>query len=121
MSYIPLPHDHGTLIADDPGHMPKETQFQVVSDIFKQLCDPSRICIFWVLCHYETCVTNLACLVGMTSPAVSHHLRLLKSSGLIVSRRDGKEVYYQAADTEQAQMLHHMIEKMVEISCPMED
>ena len=54
----------------------------------------------------------------MTSPAVSHHLRQLKSSGLIVSRRNGKEVYYKAAGTEQAQVLHHMIEKMVEISCP---
>ena len=54
----------------------------------------------------------------MTSPAVSHHLRQLKSRGLIVSRRDGKEVYYRAADTEQAQILHHMIEKMVEIFCP---
>lgn len=74
--------------------------------------------IFWLLCHYEECVINLASLVGMTSPAVSHHLRQLKSSGLIVSRRDGKEVYYKAVDTEQAQLLHIIIEKMVEISCP---
>ena len=54
----------------------------------------------------------------MSSPAVSHHLRQLKSSGLIVSRREGKEVYYRAADTEQVQLLHRMIEKMVETSCP---
>ena len=37
------------------------------------------------------------------SPAVSHRLKQLKSAGLIVSRRDGKEVYYRAADTEPAQ------------------
>ena len=43
----------------------------------------------------------------MTSPAVSHHLRLLKGSGLIVSRREGKEMYYRTADTELAQVLHH--------------
>lgn len=64
------------------------------------------------------CVINLSSIVGMSSPAVSHHLRQLKNSGLIVSRREGKEVYYRAADTEQAQLLHHMIEKMVEIACP---
>lgn len=73
---------------------------------------------FWLLCHCEECVINLSSIVGMSSPAVSHHLRQLKSSGLIVSRRDGKEVYYKAATTEQAQLLHQIIEKMVEISCP---
>lgn len=118
MPNLPLPHDHGQQIEKELEHMPKEEDFQTVSDIFKQLCDGSRIRIFWLLCHCEECVINLAALVGMTSPAVSHHLRQLKGSGLIVSRRDGKEVYYKAADTEQAQLLHHMIEKMVEISCP---
>ena len=118
MEKIVLPHDHGQRIEKKLEHMPKEEDFQTVSEIFKQLCDGSRIRIFWLLCHCEECVINLASLVGMTSPAVSHHLRQLKSSGLIVSRRDGKEVYYKAADTEQAQLLHRMIEKMVEISCP---
>lgn len=118
MPNLPLPHDHGQYIEKELDHMPKEEDFQTVADIFKQLCDGSRIRIFWLLCHCEECVINLASLVEMTSPAVSHHLRQLKSSGLIVSRRDGKEVYYKAADTNQAQLLHQMIEKMVEISCP---
>lgn len=52
------------------------------------------------------------------SPAVSHHLKQLKSASLIVSRRDGKEVYYRAADTEPAQNFHHMIEWLVKIACP---
>ena len=49
---------------------------------------------------------------------MSHHLKQLRIGGLIVSRRDGKEVYYKAADTVQAQLLHHMIEKMLDIVCP---
>ena len=57
-------------------------------------------------------------MVEMSSPAVSHHLKQLKAGGLVVSRRVGKEVYYKAADTQQAQLLHQMIEKMVEIACP---
>ena len=68
--------------------------------------------------HCEACGTELAGIVEMTPPAVAHHLRLLRSSHLLVSRREGKEVYYRAADTAQAQALHHMIEEMVEISCP---
>ena len=116
-----LPHDHGEPIEKLIHHMPREEDFQTVADIFKQLCDRSRIRIFWILCHCEECVINLAALTGMSSPAVSHHLRQLKASGLIVSRREGKEVYYQAADTETAQTLHRMIEKMVEIACPAEE
>ena len=120
MQNIPAIHDHRKPIDGKPEDMPKDLDFQIVSDIFKQLCDRSRIRIFWTLCHYEDCVANLADFVGMSSPAVSHHLRQLKSAGLIVSRREGKEVYYTAADTDQAQLLHIMIEKMVEISCPSE-
>ena len=120
MAGFVLPHDHG-----EGGHIENlhrelmnVAHFTAVSEIFKQLSDPTRVRIFWLLCHCEECVINLSSIVGMSSPAVSHHLRQLKNSGLIVSRREGKEVYYRAADTEQAQLLHHMIEKMVEIACP---
>ncbi|HIX67973.1 MAG TPA: metalloregulator ArsR/SmtB family transcription factor [Candidatus Anaerostipes excrementavium] len=118
MTSIQLPHDHGQDIHHKFDHMPETEDFQIVSDIFKQLSDSSRIRIFWLLCHCEECVTNISALVGMSSPAVSHHLKQLKASGLIVNRRDGKEVYYKAADTQQVELLHQMIEKMVEITCP---
>lgn len=44
-------------------------------------------------------------------------MRPLKNSGLIVSRREGKEVYYRAADTEECRLLHQMIEQVMEITC----
>lgn len=121
MDRTALPHDHGQIIDREPESIPKEEDFRAVSDIFKQLCDGNRIRIFWILCHYEECVINIAAIVGMSSPAVSHHLRQLKASGLIESRREGKEVYYKAADTPRVSLLHHMIEDMVEISCPAKD
>ena len=61
---------------------------------------------------------NIAALLDMSSPAVSHHLRTLRDSGLIVSRREGKEVYYRAAESAQSQLLHDMIERVMEIACP---
>lgn len=91
--------------------------FRVVSDIFKQLGDPTRLRIFWLLCHCEECVQNIAAIMNMSSPAISHHLRPLKASGLIASRREGKEVYYKAADTKQTQLLHIMMEQVMKISC----
>ena len=118
MEHSHLPHDHGQKIEDMPEQMPSVEAFQTVSEIFKQLGDSSRTRIFWLLCHCEECVINLSAMMEMSSPAVSHHLKLLKGSGLIVSRREGKEVYYRAADTEAAKLLHHMIEKLIRITCP---
>ena len=89
-----------------------------MSDIFKQLDDSNRVRIFWLLCHCEECVINLSALMKMSSPAVSHHLKQLKAGGLITSSRKGKEVYYKASQTAQVDLLHHMIERLVEISCP---
>ena len=116
-----LPHDHGQGIEQELQNMPSVENFQTVADIFKQLGDGSRIRIFWLLCHCQECVTNLSAMVEMSSPAVSHHLRQLKAAGLLVSERSGKEVYYRAADTAQARLLHQMIERVMEIACPEEE
>lgn len=113
-----LPHDHGQKIEKSLTCMPGTEDFQTIADVFKQLGDGSRVRIFWLLCHCEECVINISSMVDMSSPAVSHHLRQLKTSGLATSRREGKEVYYKAAETEQAQLLHHVIEQVMKITCP---
>ena len=118
MPEIKLPHDHGQPIEQKLGGQPSPEGFQMVADLYKQLGDPTRLRIFWLLCHCEECVINISSLVGMNSPAVSHHLKQLKAGGLIVSRREGKEVYYKAADTRQVQLLHGMIEALMAITCP---
>lgn len=119
-----LPHDH----AHDHGHsarrlmadMPKTESFETVSELIKLMADPKRLQLFFLLCHCEECVLDLSVLTGLSSPAVSHHLRLLKKAGLVVSRREGKEVRYTAADTPRAGVLHEMAEALFEISCPTE-
>ncbi len=115
-----LPHAHGQKMEHEFDHMPKQEEFSAIADTFKLLGDSSRVRLFWLLCHCEECVLNLSAMLEISSPAVSHHLKLLKASGLIVKRREGKEVYYKAAETEQAEALHHMIEKVVKIACPRE-
>ncbi len=120
MNNLKLPHYHG----EEQGFSMIQEQisrvdcFQIVADTFKQLGDTTRIRIFWLLCHCEECVINISAILEMSSPAVSHHLRSLKNSGLIVCHRKGKEVYYRVADTFQSQLLHQMIEQVMEIACP---
>lgn len=123
MSNLHLPHQHGegeetVLIQAQLGRV---EHFQTVAEVFRQLGDTTRIRIFWLLCHCEECVVNISAMLEMSSPAVSHHLRPLRNSGLIISRRDGKEVYYRASNTPQSQLLHQMIEQVMEITCPEQD
>ncbi len=113
-----LPHQHAHYGAKMTRQLDRIADFQIVAEVFKQLSDSSRVRIFWLLCHCEECVMNISALVDMSSPAVSHHLRQLKTNGLIVSRREGKEVYYKAADTEGSHLLHRTIERIMTINCP---
>lgn len=120
MTKITLPHDHGQNVENVLRKMPDQEACARTAEIFKQVSDGSRLRILWFLCHCEECVSNIAAAMEMSDPAVSHHLRLLKKSGLIVSRRDGKETYYRLADTDKAGLLHRVCEEMFEISCPSE-
>ena len=113
-----LPHSHDGHTEKLFGHMPAPEEFTASADLFKLMSDGTRIKLFWLLCHCEECVLNISVLTEMSSPAASHHLRLLKEAGLVETRREGKEVYYRAADTPTVKLLHSVIEKAMEISCP---
>lgn len=93
-------------------------QFSTAAEFFRMLGDPTRIKIFWILCHREECVIGLSELLGISSPALSHHLRILRECGLIDSHRDGKEVYYRIADSEIGLTMHSAVESIMEVACP---
>ena len=112
-----LPHDHGTNTLEVFENSYKTRSFEDAADIFSLVSDSTRLKIFCLLCHTEDCVINIAAAIQMSSPAVSHHLRVLKQAHLVSSRKVGKEVYYTAADTREAQLLHEAVDKMMEIRC----
>ena len=110
-------HDHGHDMEGLLMKMPEEEQFFTAADIFAQLCDSTRLRIVWLLCHSEVCVSDIATAIGMSAPAVSHHLRTLKQTGLIVGRREGKEVLYTLANTKKAGLVHNMVDDIFEMNC----
>ena len=66
-----------------------------LAQVFKLLADESRLKILLALAQDgELHVTALCDLLQQTQPAVSHHLTLLRMSGLVGYRRDGKHNYY---------------------------
>src|SRR5665648_557476 len=89
-----LPHNHENGLWQLVDTKPSNVTFNKVSDTFQLISDPTRLKILWLLCHSEDCVTNIGAALKMSSPAVSHHLRILKQAGLLTSRRYGKEVHH---------------------------
>ena len=111
-------HDHGQNLEAFLKSKPSEAEFLKASDIFQQLCDPTRLHILWLLSHSEQCVNNISLAIGMRTSAVSHHLRGLRQTGLLTNRRAGKEVYYKLAETKTASLIHRVIDDIFEINCP---
>ncbi len=66
--------------------------------IFSVLADPTRLRLLKLLCDQHEpdalCVNALVGLLGVTQPAISQHLRVLKSVGLVKGERRGYHVHY---------------------------
>lgn len=62
--------------------------------IIKAMAHPSRLMMIDALADGERCVCELQELVGSDMSTVSKHLSVLKSSGIVSSRKEGLQVYY---------------------------
>jgi DNA-binding transcriptional ArsR family regulator len=67
--------------------------------IARALADPKRLCVVERLADGERSVSDLSRDIGCQVPNMSQHLSVLRSAGLVVSRRDGSTVFYRLADT----------------------
>lgn len=114
---VTLPHHHNTTTSALIEAMPHQSAFDKTAETFQLISDPTRVKILWLLCHTEDCVANIAAAVEMSSPAVSHHLRVLKQAGILSWRKCGKEVYYTLADTEEAHKIHHIVDVIFDFNC----
>jgi ArsR family transcriptional regulator len=75
-----------------------DSELQKIAELFRVLNDPSRLKIINALILSEMCVCDIAALLDMTQPAISHHLKVLRQTQLVKYRRDGKVVYYSLDD-----------------------
>ncbi|WP_157015918.1 ArsR/SmtB family transcription factor [Mesorhizobium xinjiangense] len=65
--------------------------------LFKTLADPTRRAIFERLCRNgEQTVGALTAVAGVSQPAVSKHLGVLKQAGLVHDRHEGRQTHYSA-------------------------
>ncbi len=71
----------------------------------EMLSGPHRLHILCNLLDGEQNVTWLAEEVGLSQPAMSHHLKKLKLAGLVETRRDAQTIYYRLAGTHAREVL----------------
>ena len=69
-----------------------------LAELFKMFADSTRIKILYDLFQGEKNVTEICNDLEMNQSAISHQLKILRSSKLIKARRDGKMMLYSLAD-----------------------
>jgi len=98
--------EYGVSVEDDAANL-RESLLEVagLSELFKVLADETRTRILFLLSKRELCVCDLALVLEMSLPAISHHLRLLKVMRLVSYRRDGKQVFYSLDDNHVVELI----------------
>ena len=81
-------------------HLPSEDEAADAAAVFTHLSDTTRVKLLSMLAVSDMCVCEMADLLGMSQPAVSHHLRLLRQCDVIRFRKRGQRTVYYLSDNE---------------------
>ena len=109
-----IPLAHINYIEKARGELPDTALTSGLASLFKVFSDPTRIRLLSALSATELCVCDLGALLGMSQSAVSHQLAILRASGVVRSRRDGKVVWYSLDDYHVAGLLAMGLEHLGE-------
>jgi DNA-binding transcriptional ArsR family regulator len=71
-----------------------------LAEIFRLLGQPVRIQILLIIASEEACVCHLEAVLGIRQAAISQQLMVLREAGLVVSNRDGRNIFYHLANPE---------------------
>ena len=94
--------------------LPEDEVLYDLAELFKIFGDSTRVKILYALLEAELCVCDIAKLLEVSQSAVSHQLRVLKTSKLVKFRREGKTVYYSLADDHVIRILSQGMEHITE-------
>ena len=97
--------------------LPSQSTADKIAELFKLISDGTRLRVLVLLCRSEQCVNGIADALGMSAPAISHHLRVMRQAEIISSRRDGKEVYYSIAANAYADLVRRTVDTVFDCKC----
>ncbi len=94
-----VPTVHPDKVALATASAPDPEELARVTGVFKLLGDPTRARLLYALLEVgELCVCDLAAATGTAETTVSQSLRMLRASGVVTGRREGRNVYYRLSD-----------------------
>jgi len=94
----------------------REKEIREFANVFALLSDETRLRILtYLIQNRELNVTELCNRLGQTQPAVSHHLALLRVSGLVEPRRAGKNNYYSVRTDHFSELLARLLSTLGEM------
>lgn len=82
------------------------------AEVLKALAHPTRLAILEILLDGERCVCELMGELEQEQAIVSKHLRVLKSAGLLVSRKEGMKIYYALSCPTVAKLMDELSESI---------
>jgi ArsR family transcriptional regulator, lead/cadmium/zinc/bismuth-responsive transcriptional repressor len=91
-----------------------DSSIHELADLFRLLGDPTRLRIVLACLHGPVAVGDLAAQLDLSGSLVSHHLRLLRAARIVKADRQGKQVFYAAADQHISSVLTDMLEHIAE-------
>lgn len=97
-----------------PDRTPELDARREIADLFRILGDPTRLGIVYACLNAPTAAGDIAGRLGISASLASHHLRLLRAARLVRAERQGKHVYYSAADEHVSRVLSDMAEHAAE-------
>jgi DNA-binding transcriptional ArsR family regulator len=94
--------------------MPSDSDVAQLADMFRLLGDATRLRIVLACLHAPIAVGDIAVQLDLSPSLVSHHLRLLRAARVVKADRQGRQVFYAAADQHVTGVLADMMEHIAE-------
>lgn len=85
-----------------------------IAEMFRLMGDASRLKIVMMCLGEPKCVSDIARATELSPSLVSHHLRLLRAARMLRAERQGKQVFYAAADAHVRSVISDMIDHVRE-------
>lgn len=92
-----------------------ENKYQADAKVFKAFCDENRLMILEMLQSGEKCACHLIDNMNIGQSTLSHHMKILCESGVVVGRREGKWTYY-SISSQGSEYAGELLKKLTEVN-----